>query len=86
MKTSQRDDLDKKALERLVDDERLSLLFDLVLQASQMLFDAVGGKGSWQSEFNEDQRRIMCQRIVVRMVGELFKPEETSNDRPFRLH
>ncbi len=86
MKTYQRDDLDQKALGRLLNDQQLSVLLDLVLEASQMLFDSVGGQGSWQFEFTDDQRRIICRRIIVRMVGELFKPEQTSSDQTSKMH
>jgi len=86
MKTFQRDDLDKKALGRLLNDQQMSVLLDLVLEASQLLFDSVAGGGCWQSEFTDDQRRVICQRIIVKMVGELFKPEQTSNDRSSRVH
>ena len=86
MKITQRDGFDKKALGRLLNDEQSSILFDLVLEASQLLFDSVAGEGCWQSEFTDDQQRIICQRIVVRMVGELFKPEQTSNDRSTKVH
>jgi hypothetical protein len=43
-------------------------------------------EGCWEFEFTDDQRRIICQRIIVRMVGELFKPEETPNDRSSKMH
>ncbi len=86
MKIHNRDDLDEKALGRLLSAEQLSLLFDLVTEASQTLFDSVAGDGCWQSELSDDQRRIICRRIIVRMVGELFKPEQSLNPRPSRMH
>jgi hypothetical protein len=85
MKIYQRDDLDQKALGRLLNDEQMSVLLDLVLEASRVLFDSVAGEGCWGSEFTDGQRRVICQRIVVRMVAELFKPEQASNDR-FKMH
>jgi hypothetical protein len=86
MKNHNRDDLDEKALKRLLDDKQISALFKLVLQTSALLFDSVAGPGCWQSEFTEDQRRIICQRIIVRIVGELFKPEHPPNSKPSTLH
>ena len=86
MKTCKRDDLDEKALKRLLNDNQLSVLFQLVLQTGTLLFDAVAGPGCWQSEFTEDERRIICQRIIVRIVGELFRPEHPPNSKPSTLH
>jgi hypothetical protein len=51
-----------------------------------MLFDAVAGEGGWQGEFTEEERRVIRQRIIVRMVGELFKPEEPGKSRSSMLH
>jgi hypothetical protein len=76
MKSYQRNDLDKKALGRLMNEEQLSTLFDFVLEASQLLFNSVAGEGCWQSEFTDDQQRIICQRMIVKMIGELFGPEQ----------
>jgi hypothetical protein len=81
-----RDDLDAKALRRLLNEEQLAALADLVDQSSVLLFDSVAGAGCWQSEFSDQQRRIICQRIMVRMVGELFKPEHASSSRSSTLH
>ncbi len=81
-----RDDLDEKALHRLLTKDQLSTLFNLIFEASALLFDSVAGQGCWRSEFTDDERRIVCQRIVVRMVGELFKPEELLNTRSSMLH
>ncbi|MGO9058431.1 MAG: hypothetical protein ACLQU2_13765 [Candidatus Binataceae bacterium] len=86
MKNQHRDDLDKKSLGRLLNQEQLSLLFDLVFEASRLLFDSVAGEGCWESEFTDDQRRTICQRIIVRMVRELFEPEQASSPRPSRMH
>ncbi len=86
MKTYKRDDLDEQALKRLLNDNQLSALFKLVLQTGMLLFDAVAGPGCWQSEFTEDERRIICQRIIVRIVGELFRPEQPPNSKPSTLH
>ena len=86
MKNCHRDDLDKKALGRLLSEQQLSVLFDLVFEASQLLFDSVAGEGCWQSEFTDDQRRTICQRIIVRMVGEVFGPEQPSNARSSKVH
>ena len=77
MKIYNRDDLDEKALGRLLTTEQLSLLFDLVAEASQALFDSVAGEGCWRSELTDDQRRIICRRIIVGMVGELFEPDNS---------
>jgi cytochrome P450 len=81
-----RDDLDAKALRRLLTEKQLAALSDLIEQASATLFDAVAGAGCWQAEFTDEQRRTLCQRIIVRMVGELFKPEEPSKSRSSILH
>ena len=86
MKNHNRDDLDEKALKRLLDDHQLAALFDLVFQTSVLLFDSVAGPGCWQSEFTEEERRIMCQRIIVRIVGELFKAEHPRGPKPSTLH
>jgi hypothetical protein len=86
MKSYNRDDLDEKALKRLLDDNQLGALSDLVFQASVLLFDSVAGPGCWQSEFTEDERRIICQRIIVRIVGELFKPDHPRGAKPSTLH
>ena len=86
MKTYNRDDLDERALKRLLNDNQLSALFKLVLQTGTLLFDAVAGPGCWQSEFTEDERRIICQRIIVRIVGELFRPEHPTDSKPSTLH
>ena len=86
MSNYSRDDLDAKALRRLLSEDQLAVLSDLLVQTSELLFDAVAGEGCWQSEFSLEQRRIICQRIMVRMVGELFKPEQSANSRSSRLH
>ena len=86
MKSYHRDDLDRKALGRLLSEKQLSVLFDLVHEASRLLFDSVAGEGSWQSEFSAEQRQIISQRIMVRMVGELFEPDQSSNAGASRVH
>ena len=86
MSINNRDDLDKKALRRLLTEDQLAALLDLVAQTSELLFEAVAGEGCWQSEFSHEQRRVICQRIMVRMVGELFKPEQSDNSPPPTLH
>jgi hypothetical protein len=86
MSNYHRDDLDTKALRRLLSEEQLTALSDLVVQSSELLFDSIAGEGCWQSEFSPEQRRIICQRIMVRMVGELFKPEQSDNSRSPTLH
>ncbi len=86
MSNYSRDDLDAKALRRLLSEEQLGALSDLVVQTSELLFDSVAGAGCWQSEFSDEQRRIICQRIMVRMVGELFKPEQPPDFRSSTLH
>lgn len=86
MSNYNRDDLDKKALRRLLSEEQLAALSDLVAQTSELLFDSVAGEGCWQSEFGDEQRRLICQRIMVRMVGELFKPDQPDNSPSPTLH
>jgi hypothetical protein len=86
MRNYDRDDLDEKALRRLLEEDQLSALFKLVQETSGFLFDSVAGRGCWQSEFTEEERRIVCQRVIVRMVGELFKPGKLSNPRSSTLH
>jgi len=86
MRDYSRDDLDARALSRLLSKDQLATLRDLVSRSSAILFDSVAGEGCWQSEFNEEERRIICQRIMVRMVGELFKPEQSGNSHPSTLH
>jgi hypothetical protein len=86
MSNYSRDDLDANALRRLLSEEQLAALSDLVVQTSKLLFDWVAGAGCWQSEFSDEQRRIICQRIIVRMVGELFKPEQPADSRSSTLH
>lgn len=86
MRNYTRDDLDEKALRRLLSEDQLSALFDLVIEIGELLFDSVAGQGCWRSELTDDQRRIMCQRMIVRMVGELFKPEPSSTTRSSRMH
>jgi hypothetical protein len=86
MKNYNRDDLDEKALRRLLDEGQLSALFELVQQTSGLLFDSVAGQGCWQSEYTDEERRIICRRIIVRMVGELFKPAQAPNSRSSTLH
>ncbi len=86
MSNFSRDDLDAKALRRLLSEEQISALSDLVRRGSELLFDSVAGEGCWRSEFNDEQRRVICQRIMVRMVAELFKPEPSSSSRPSTLH
>lgn len=86
MKTYNRDDFDKKALGRLLNEKQLSVLFELAHEACRLLFDSVAGDGCWQSEFTADQRKIICQRVIVRMVGELFGPEQSPTERPSRVH
>lgn len=81
-----RDDLDAKALKRLLCEKQIEALSDLVDRGSEMLFDAVAGEGCWQGEFTEEERRVIRQRIIVRMVGELFKPEEPGKSRSSMLH
>jgi hypothetical protein len=81
-----RDDLDAKALRRLLSEEQIVQLADLVERASELLFDAVAGDGGWQAELSREERRLICQRIMVRMVGELFKPEVSGNSRSSTLH
>lgn len=81
-----RDELDNKALRRLLSDKQMDELANLVNKSSQLLFDAVAGEGAWQAEIDPEQRRIICQRIMVRMVSELFKPEQSDNSRPATLH
>ncbi len=78
MSNYSRDDLDAKALRRLLNDEQLTALSDLVSRGSALLFDSVAGNGCWQSEYSDEERRLICQRIMVRMVAELFKPEPSS--------
>ncbi|GEM_PF-6189993 len=73
-----RDDLDAKALRRLLTEDQIATLSELIERASAIMFDAVAGDGSWQAEFTREQKSTICQRIIVRMVGELFKPEEPS--------
>ena len=87
MRNYSRDDLDEKALRRLLGGaERIAALMDLVRQTCALLFDTVAGAGCWQTEFTDEERRIICQRIMVRMVGELFKPEQSPNSRSSTLH
>ncbi|HEY2105350.1 MAG TPA: hypothetical protein VGH29_06170 [Candidatus Binataceae bacterium] len=86
MSNYSRDDLDTKALRRLLSEEQLKALSDLVARASELLFDSIAGESCWQLEVSPEQRRIICQRITVRMVGELFKPEQSQNSRPPTLH
>lgn len=86
MKSYQRDDLDKKALKRLLNEEQLSTVFEFVVEAAQVLFNSVAGEGCWQSEFTDDQQRIISQRITVKMIGELFGPEQSSNASSHRMH
>jgi hypothetical protein len=86
VKNYNRDDLDEKALSRLLDGDQLSTLFELVQQTSGLLFDSVAGQGCWQSEFTDEERRTICQRVIVRMVGELFKPGKPPSARSSTLH
>ncbi len=81
-----RDDLDAKALRRLLSEEQLAALLELVARGSALLFDSVAGQGCWQAEFDDEQRRLICQRIAVRMVGELFKPGSSTDPRSSTLH
>jgi hypothetical protein len=85
MSNYRRDDSDSKALRRLLNEEQLAALLKLVGQTGALFFDSVAGKGCWQSEFSDEQQRSICVRIMVRMVGELFKPE-SSNSRSSTLH
>jgi hypothetical protein len=86
MSICRRDDLDEESLRRLLSDEKLAALWELVGQTSALLFDSVAGEGCWQSEFSDEQRRVICLRIMVRMVGELFKPDPSPNSRSSPLH
>jgi hypothetical protein len=86
MNNYSRDDLDAKALRRLLNAEQLAALSDLVGQGSALLFDSVAGEGCWHTELSEEERRLICQRIMVRMVAELFKPVASSDSRPSTLH
>ncbi len=81
-----RDDLDANALRRLLSEDQLDALAELVSRSSALLFDSVAGKGCWQTEFSDEERRVICQRIMVRMVGELFKPQQSPNSRGPILH
>jgi hypothetical protein len=81
-----RDDLNEKALKRLLSEEQLAALSDLVVQTSELLFNSVAGQGCWQSEFSVEQRHTICQRIMVRIVGELFKPDPSPIPRSSTLH
>jgi hypothetical protein len=81
-----RDDLDAKALRRLLSEDQLSALSELVGRSSALLFDCVAGDGCWQAELDDEQRRIICQRIMVRMVGELFRAEQSPSSRSSTLH
>jgi hypothetical protein len=81
-----RDDLDAKALRRLLSDGQLAVLADLVSRGSAVLFDSVAGQGCWQAEFTDDERHVICQRIMVRMVAELFRPGPSSQPRSSSLH
>jgi hypothetical protein len=81
-----RDDLDAKALRRLLGDGQLAVLADLVDRGSAVLFDSIAGPGCWQVEFTGEERRVICQRIMVRMVAELFKPGSSSQSRGSSLH
>jgi hypothetical protein len=81
-----KDDLNEKALRRLLNGKQLAELYDLISHSIGLLFDAVSGDGCWKAEFTEEQRRVICQRIMVRMVNELFKPEPFPNSRPPTLH
>ncbi len=86
MRNYTRDDLDAKALRRLLSEKQISALAELIEQGSAILFDSVAGDGCWQAEFTEEERRTICQRIIVRMVGELFKAEEPAKPRSSILH
>jgi hypothetical protein len=86
MSNYNRDDLDKKALKRLLSEDQLAALSDLVAQTSELLFDSIAGEGCWHADLDHEQRRVICQRIMVRMVGELFKPEQSDNSRSPTLH
>jgi hypothetical protein len=86
MSNYNRDDLDAKALRRLLNSEQLTDLSELVGRGSELLFDSVAGQGCWKRELTDDQRRAICQRIMVRMVGELFRAERFSSYRSSTLH
>jgi hypothetical protein len=86
MSSHGREDLDAK-LRRLLSEDQLAALSESVGQSCGMLFDSVGGEGSWQAEFNGEQQRIVCQRVIVRMVAELFEPEQApKSGGKFTLH
>lgn len=78
------DDTDAKVLNRLLNGDELAALWGLVDQASALFFDSVAGEGCWQSEFSDEERRMICLRIIVAMAGELVKAE-SSNSRPLAI-
>ena len=79
MRNFREDDLDAKALGRLMTKEQITKVLDLVDRGSAIVFDSVAGEGCWLAEFSEEQRRTICQRIMVRMVDELFNNRECYN-------
>jgi hypothetical protein len=81
MSNYSRDELDAKALRRLLSAEQLAALADLIGQGSALLFDSVAGHGCWHAEFTDEERRLICQRIMVRMVAELFRPLQPAYSR-----
>jgi hypothetical protein len=81
-----RDDLDAKALRRLLTEKQIATLSDLIEQAGALMFDSVAGDGCWNSEFTREERRTICQRLIVRMIAELFKPQEPSRSSSSILH
>ncbi len=78
------DDTAAKVLNRLLNGVELAALWGLVDQASALFFDSVAGAGCWQSEFSDEQRRMICLRIIVAMAGELVKAE-SSDSRPLAI-
>jgi hypothetical protein len=86
MKNHNRTDLNREAIRRLLGDEHSSAVLNLILQAAEIMFDSVGGAGSWRSEVTDGERRTICESIVVRMVGELFKPDEPPRGGSCKLH